>query len=187
MSNEIIVVRHGATEWSESGRHTSRTDLALTEAGRQEAEHLRERLRDLDFELVLTSPMRRARDTAAICGVGERAEVDDLLREWDYGAYEGVTTREIRETVLGWTVWTGSCPDGETAAEVGARADAVLERTATIDGRVAVFSHGHFLRVLMARWLELPSTDGRLFALRTGTLSILGYEREQRVLAQLNG
>jgi probable phosphoglycerate mutase len=187
MTNEIVVVRHGATEWSESGRHTGRTDLVLTDNGRREAERLRERLHDLDFALVLTSPLRRARETAAICGLGERAEVDEHLREWEYGAYEGVTTAEIRETVPGWTVWTGPCPDGETAAQVGARADAVLARTAAVDGTVAVFSHGHLLRVVIARWLGLPPTEGRLFALGTGTLSILGHEREQPVLAQLNG
>jgi probable phosphoglycerate mutase len=119
--------------------------------------------------------------------VGEQVEVDDRLREWDYGAYEGVTTREIRATVPGWTVWSGPCPDGETAAQVGARADAVLARLEPVAGTVAVFSHGHFLRVLMARWLGLAPTDGRLFALATGMLSVLGYEREQRVLARLNG
>jgi probable phosphoglycerate mutase len=187
MTNELVVVRHGATEWSESGRHTGRTDLELTEAGRREAERLREPLHAFDLALVLTSPMRRARETAEICGVGEQVEVDDRLREWDYGAYEGVTTREIRATVPGWTVWSGPCPDGETAAQVGARADAVLARLEPVAGTVAVFSHGHFLRVLMARWLGLAPTDGRLFALATGMLSVLGYEREQRVLARLNG
>ena len=187
MAHEIVVVRHGATEWSESGRHTSSTDLALTDAGRLEAERLREPLQAFDLALVLTSPMRRARETADICGVGARAEVDDRLREWDYGAYEGVTTPEVRETVPGWTVWTGPCPDGETAAHVGARADAVLARLEPVEGAVAVFSHGHFLRVLTARWLGLPPTDGRLFALHTGTLSVLGYEREQSVLQRLNG
>jgi probable phosphoglycerate mutase len=131
--------------------------------------------------------LQRARDTAAICGLGERAEVDELLREWDYGEYEGVTTAEIRNTIPGWTVWTGPCPQGETAKEVGARADRVLARVAAVGGAVAVFSHGHFSRVLMARWLELPAADGRLFALRTGTLNVLGYEREQRVLQTLNG
>jgi probable phosphoglycerate mutase len=187
MTNEIVVVRHGATEWSESGRHTSRTDLALTDQGRREAERLRERLQTFDLALVLTSPMRRARETADICGVGERAEVDDRLQEWDYGAYEGVTTPEIRETVPGWTVWSGPCPDGETVKQVGARADVVLARLEPVDGTVAVFSHGHFLRVLIARWLGLAPTDGRLFALRTGTLSVLGFERERRVLNGLNG
>jgi len=187
MASEIVVVRHGATEWSENGRHTSRTDLPLTEFGRIEAEHVRARLDGREFALVLTSPLQRARDTAAICGLGEQAEVDDLLREWDYGEYEGVTTAEIRTTIPGWTVWSGPCPKGETAEEVGARADRVLARAAAVDGSVAVFSHGHFSRVLMARWLDLPAAGGRLFALRTGTLNVLGYEREQRVLQMLNG
>jgi probable phosphoglycerate mutase len=119
--------------------------------------------------------------------VGERAEVVDALREWDYGEYEGVTTAEVRRTIPGWTVWTGPCPGGETADDVGARADTVLARAASVDGSVAVFSHGHFLRVLIARWLGLAPADGRLFALATGTLSALGHEREQPVLKRLNG
>jgi probable phosphoglycerate mutase len=187
VTSEIILVRHGATEWSDNGRHTSRTDLPLTAEGRAEAEGLRERFRDLDLELVLTSPLLRARETAELAGVGDRAEIVDGLREWDYGEYEGVTTAEVRATIPGWTVWTGPCPGGETADDVGARADAVLERVAAVDGAVAIFGHGHFLRVLVARWLALAPFDGRRFALSTGTLSVLGYEREQRVLRQLNG
>lgn len=185
MTSEIILVRHGATEWSENGRHTSRTDLPLIAQGRAEAERLRERIRDL--ELVLTSPLLRARETAELAGVGDRAEIVDALREWDYGEYEGVTTAEVRATIPGWTVWTGSCPAGENADEVGARADAVLARVAMVDGAVAIFSHGHFLRVFIARWLGLAPIDGRVFALATGTLSLLGYEREQPVLRKLNG
>jgi probable phosphoglycerate mutase len=188
---EIIVVRHGATEWSENGRHTGRTDLPLTAQGRAEAEALRDRIQTLDaahdLALVLTSPLVRARETAELAGVGDRAEVVDALREWDYGEYEGVTTAEVRTAIPGWTVWTGPCPGGESAADVGARADSVLERVANVDGAVAVFSHGHFLRVLVARWLGLPPADGRLFTLATGTISVLGYEREQRALVQLNG
>jgi probable phosphoglycerate mutase len=187
VTTEIIVVRHGATEWSENGRHTGRTDLPLTAAGRAEAEGLRDRMSSLDLELVLTSPLVRARQTAELAGVGDRAEVFDALREWDYGEYEGVTTVDVRTTIPGWTVWTGPCPGGETADDVGARADAVLARVANVDGAVAVFSHGHFLRVLVARWLGLPPADGRLFTLATGTISVLGYEREQRVLVRLNG
>ncbi|MSO79427.1 MAG: histidine phosphatase family protein [Acidimicrobiia bacterium] len=187
MPTEIIVVRHGATEWSENGRHTGRTDLPLTAQGRAEAEGLRDRMSALDLELVLTSPLMRARETADLAGVGDRAEVVDAMREWDYGEYEGVTTAEIRQTIPGWTVWAGPCPGGESAADVGARADAVLARVANVDGAVAVFSHGHYLRVLVARWLGLPPADGRLFALATAAISILSYEREQPVLRTLNG
>jgi broad specificity phosphatase PhoE len=187
VTTEMILVRHGATEWSERGRHTSRTDLPLTPEGRAEAERLRDRLAQFDLALVLTSPRQRARETAELAGVGGRAEVDDALQEWDYGSYEGVTTAEIRATIPGWTVWTGPCPGGEDAEAVGARADAVLSRVATVEGAVGIFSHGHFLRVLVARWLSLPPIDGRLFALATGTFSVLGYEREQPVVLRLNG
>ncbi|MBM3672022.1 MAG: histidine phosphatase family protein [Actinobacteria bacterium] len=187
VASEVVVLRHGATEWSANGRHTSHTDLPLTPEGRLETEQLRGRIADREFALVLTSPLRRARDTAAICGLGEQAAVDELLREWDYGEYEGVTTVEIRKTIPGWTVWSGSCPGGESADDVSRRADAVIARTDEIDGAVAVFSHGHFSRVLVARWLGLPAIDGRLFAMHTATVNVLGYEREQRVLSTLNG
>ena len=187
MASEIVLVRHGATEWSENGRHTSHTDLPLTNQGRAEAEQLCPRVLERHYDLVVTSPLRRARDTAELCGVGDRAEVMDLLHEWDYGEYEGLTTQQIRETVPGWTVWTGACPGGETASEVGERADEVLTRFDAVEGLVAVFSHGHFLRVVIARWLGLAPTDGRLFALATSTLTVLGYERDTRVLTQLNG
>jgi broad specificity phosphatase PhoE len=186
-TNEIVLVRHGATEWSANGRHTSRTDLPLTEEGLQEAAHLRSRLADREFALVLTSPMQRARHTAELCGLASESEIDENLCEWDYGDYEGVTTKEIRETHPQWTVWSGPIPNGETPEQVAARADAVLERAASATGDVALFSHGHFLRVLVARWLGLEAVDGRLFAMRTATLSALGYEREQRVLNDLNG
>ncbi len=187
MTTEIIVVRHGATEWSENGRHTSRSDLPLTVEGRHEAEGLRARIQALDLEVVLTSPLQRARETAELAGVGDRAEIVDALREWDYGEYEGVTTAEVRTTIPGWSVWSGPCPGGENAHDVGSRADAVLARAASVEGAVAMFSHGHFLRVLIARWLGLAPEDGRLFVLATGTLSLLAYEREQPVLRQLNG
>ncbi len=187
MTTEIILVRHGATEWSENGRHTSHTDLPLTAQGRAEAEALRERIRGRALDVVLTSPRLRARETADLAGVGDRAEIDDDLREWEYGEYEGITTAEIRTTIPGWTVWTGSCAGGETVDEVGARADAVLARVANVKGAVAIFSHGHFLRVLVARWMGLAPADGRRITLATGKLTLLGYEREQRVLLQLNG
>lgn len=187
MTTEIIVVRHGATEWSENGRHTSHTDLPLTAQGRAEAEALRARITGLALDVVLTSPRLRARETADLAGVGDRAERDDNLREWEYGEYEGITTAEIRTTIPGWTVWTGACPGGETVDEVGARADAVLARVANVKGAVAIFSHGHFLRVLVARWMGLAPADGRRITVATGKLTMLGYEREQPVLLQLNG
>ena len=184
--SEIVVIRHGETEWSASGRHTSRTDVPLTAAGRAEAEGLRERLAGWDFALVLTSPMRRARDTARLCGLGDVAVVSDDLVEYDYGESEGRSTEEIRRDRPGWTVWAG-CPGGETVEEVGARVDRVLGRAAAVEGPVAIFGHGHSLRVLIARWLELAPVEGRRFALGTAGLAVLGHEREIRVLRRLDG
>ena len=183
---EIVLVRHGETEWSRDHKHTSRTDVPLTDVGRRQAEALGERLRDRRFALVLTSPRVRAAETCRLAGFGEVALVRDELGEWDYGAYEGRTTAEIRKERPGWTLWSGGAADGETAEEVGARADAVIAELRRLDGDVAVFSHGHFLRVLAARWLGLDPRDGRLFALDTGTISVLGYERETAVLRLWN-
>ena len=181
----IVLVRHGATEWSESLRHTSRTDLPLTEEGRNEAKKLPARLREWDFALVLTSPRQRARETAQLAGLGEHAQVDDNLCELDYGDDEGRTTAEIREERPGWTVWDGS-RNGESLEAAGARADRVIERVLAAGGPVALFGHGHELRILVARWLELPAVGGRYFTLATATVTVLGYEREQRVLSRLN-
>ncbi|MFI5046109.1 MAG: histidine phosphatase family protein [Acidimicrobiia bacterium] len=184
--HDIVLARHGETEWSASGRHTSFTDVALTARGREQAAALRGRLARWSFAAVLTSPRRRARDTCELAGVGAQAEVDDDLAEWDYGEYEGRTTPEIHEQDPGWTIFTGNPPGGETAAQVGARADRVLSRAAAVDGPVALFSHGHFLRVLGARWVALDAADGRLLGLDTATLSVLGHERDQRVLRMWN-
>lgn len=181
----IVVVRHGATEWSESLRHTSRTDLPLTEDGRNEAKKLPERLREWDFTLVLTSPRQRAQETARLAGLGEQAQVDDNLCELDYGDDEGRTTAEIREERPGWTVWDGS-KNGETLDHAGERADHVIERAVAAGGAVALFGHGHELRILIARWLGLPAVGGRYFTLATATVTVLGYEREQHVLTRLN-
>jgi broad specificity phosphatase PhoE len=178
----IVLVRHGETEWSAGGRHTSVTDVELTEAGRRAAEALGARLAGHRFALVLTSPRTRARVTCELAGLGERARIDDDLVEWDYGDYEGLTTPQIRESVPGWTVWTRQTPGGETAADVGARADRVLERAAQADGDVALFAHGHFLRVLGARWIGLEPQGGALLGLDTAALCELGYERETHVL-----
>jgi broad specificity phosphatase PhoE len=183
---EIVLVRHGATEWSASLKHTGRTDVPLSDEGRAEAHELGDRLGGWDFAHVLCSPLQRAHETAAICGFADRLEIEPGIREWDYGDYEGVTTAEVRKRIPDWTVWTGAITNGETIEDVGARADEVVERISKMDGTVAVFSHGHFLRIFTARWLGLSASDGRLFALKTGTLSVLGYERETRVISRWN-
>ncbi len=183
--NELWLVRHGATEWSKAGRHTSSTDLPLLPEGEEVASGLGERLRGPDFTQVLTSPLRRARRTAELAGHAD-AEVDDDLAEWGYGDYEGVTTAEVRKTVPGWTVWTHPTPGGESAEQVGARLDHIVARARAADGPTLVFAHGHSLRVLTARWLGLPATEGRLFRIDTATVSVLGYERESPVVLRLN-
>jgi broad specificity phosphatase PhoE len=179
---EVLLIRHGETEWSRSGRHTGRTDVPLTDLGRQQAELLGRRLRGRSFALVLTSPLGRARETCRLAGLGEGALLRDELREWDYGDYEGITTPEIRSGRPGWFLWRDGCPGGETAAEVGTRADRVVAELRAAGGDCAVFAHGHVLRVLAARWLGLPPEEGRLLGLSTATLSILGYERDTPVL-----
>jgi len=182
---EVWLVRHGETEWSRDHRHTSTTDLPLTENGEEVARSLQPRLAR-DFALVLTSPRRRARHTAELAGHGD-AEVDADLAEWAYGDYEGVTTEEIREKVPDWTVWTHPSPGGESAAEVSQRLDRVVARVREGEGGDAlVFGHGHALRAFTARWLGLPVADGRLFRLDTATVSVLGYERETPVVLRWN-
>jgi broad specificity phosphatase PhoE len=183
---EVVLVRHGETEWSRDLRHTGRTDIPLTEAGRREAEQLRRALAGHNFARVLTSPLERASETCRLAGLVDRAEITDALLEWDYGDYEGITTKQIREGRPGWFLWRDGCPGGETAAEVGARVDPLVDELAALDGDVALFSHGHVLRVLTARWLALPPESGALFALGTGTLSILGFERDVRVIRRWN-
>ncbi|MGN6783154.1 MAG: histidine phosphatase family protein [Marmoricola sp.] len=185
MADEVWLARHGATEWSESGRHTSITDVPLTPAGEEQGRSLAPRLADVDFALVLTSPRLRARRTAELAGFPDAA-VDDDLAEWGYGDYEGITTPEIRRTVPGWTVWTHPTPGGETAAEVGARLDRVVARIRAQHGRALVFGHGHALRVLAARWLGLPPEDGRLLVLGTATVSVLGAEHGSPAVLRWN-
>jgi broad specificity phosphatase PhoE len=182
---EIWLVRHGETEWSRDGRHTSSTDLPLTAEGERVAVSLRDRLAGVTFDLVLTSPMQRARQTAALVGHGD-AEVDPDLVEWAYGQYEGRTTAEIRKEVPDWTIWSHPSPGGETADQVSARLDRVVGRLRDVPDRALVFGHGHALRALTARWLDLPVTDGRLFRLDTATLSRLGYERDTAVILAWN-
>jgi broad specificity phosphatase PhoE len=183
---EVVLVRHGETEWSRDLLHTSHTDIPLTENGRREAERVRPALTGRTFELVLTSPLQRATETCRLAGLEDRAEVTDALVEWDYGEYEGITTKEIHESRPSWFLWRDGCPGGETAAEVGARVDPLVERLAALEGDAAVFSHGHLLRVLTARWLGLEPAAGALFVLGTGTLSVLGFERQTRVIRQWN-
>jgi probable phosphoglycerate mutase len=182
----VVLVRHGETEWSRAGKHTGWTDVALTERGRTQAEALGVALSGRRFELVLTSPLSRARETCRLAGLGDGAVVSEDLREWDYGAYEGRTTIEIRTERPGWSLWRDGAPGGESAAEVGARADRVVGRLREVEGDAAVFAHGHVLRVLAARWLGLEPVDGRLLALDTGTLSALGHERETSVVRLWN-
>lgn len=182
----VVLVRHGETDWSRAGRHTGRTDVDLTERGREQARALGEALGGRRFELVLTSPLRRALETCRIAGLGNAAQVREELLEWDYGDHEGRTTPEIREERPGWTLWRDGVPGGETAAEVGARADRVVAELRSLDGDAVVFAHGHVLRVLAARWLGLEPEAGRLFALDTATISTLGYERETAVVRTWN-
>jgi probable phosphoglycerate mutase len=183
---EVWLVRHAETEWSRSGKHTGRTDVPLTDAGRERASEMRARLGGQDFALVLVSPLERARETARLAGLGDPCQVREDLLEWDYGDYEGITTAEIREQRPDWYLWRDGVPNGETADEVAARCDRVIEEILSVDGDVAVFAHGHVLRALAARWVEEPvGFGGRLF-LSTGSLSVLGFEREVRVVRLWN-
>ena len=183
---EIVLVRHGETEWTLSGQHTGRTDIPLTDRGREEARELAAELAGRRFALVLTSPLARAAETCHLAGLGDHAARRDELMEWDYGAYEGRKTIEIRQERPGWTLWRDGVPEGETAAAVGARVDRVIAELRVADGDAAVFGHGHLLRVLAARWLGLEPDAGRLFALDPATISVLGYERETAVIRLWN-
>jgi broad specificity phosphatase PhoE len=184
--SELWLIRHGETEWSASGAHTGRTDIPLTAAGRQQAEGIGRWLAGREFSLILVSPLQRARETCLLAGYGAAAQIEPNLREWDYGNYEGRTTLEIQREAPGWSLWDDGPPDGETVEQVGARADTVMARAATATGDVALFAHGHLLRILAARWLGLAPSEGRLFALSTATISTLGHERETRVIVRWN-
>jgi broad specificity phosphatase PhoE len=187
MAQEVVLARHGETEWSKGLRHTGSTDIPLTEEGCRQAERVGEALRGRSFALVLTSPLQRAAETCRLAGFGDVAQTREDLLEWDYGDYEGRRTAEIREEVPGWTIFRDDAPNGETAEQVGARVDRLLEEVRTVEGDVLLFAHGHLLRVLTARWLGLDARDGRLFALDPATVSILGHERETSVLRLWNG
>src|SRR3984885_6118330 len=189
VGTELWLVRHGETEWSLNGKHTSRTDIPLTEHGRRRAEELRDYLKGTKFDAVFVSPMQRARETCAIAGFGDVAKIDERLREWDYGIYEGKTTKEIQAQIPGWSVWKNEIVGGETVKHVGERADRVIAQAleaAPDGGKVALFAHAHILRCLAARWIELDATGGSLFALGTGSVSVLGWERETRVIERWN-
>ena len=183
---ETVVVRHGETDWSASGRHTSRTDLPLNEDGRSRAAALAAELSRRSYALVLCSPLRRARETCELAGFGAVAVVCEDLREWDYGDYEGLTTPEIRAQRPDWNLWRDGCPGGELPEQVGARADRVLLRARAAGGDVLVFAHGHILRVLTARWLEMKPAAGGRFALGAGATGVLGHEHGTAVIQRWN-
>jgi broad specificity phosphatase PhoE len=186
MASALVLVRHGETEWSKSGKHTGRTDIPLTDRGREDAHRLRAMLAGSTFSRVLSSPLSRALDTARLAGFGERVETVEDLLEWDYGEYEGRTTVDIRTKRRRWSLWMDGTPGGESAADVGARVDRLIKEVRDVEGEVLLFAHGHVLRVLTARWLGLAPAEGRLFALDPTTISLLGYERETAVIRLWN-
>jgi broad specificity phosphatase PhoE len=181
---EVVLIRHGETEWSVAGKHTGRTDVPLTERGRLQAQRLAQPLERWQLSLTLTSPLRRASETCELAGL--TGEVDDDLAEWDYGALEGRTTLEIRQDLPGWTVWDGTVEGGEHIDHVAARARRVIARIEQTDGDVALASHGHFLRVLAACWLDLSPCEGRRFMLDPATISVLSTERGVRAVRSWN-
>ncbi len=185
-ATQIVLVRHGETEWSLSGQHTGRTDIPLTPNGERGAVVAGEYLSRWEFSLVLTSPLQRARETCRLAGLGDQAHVRDDLLEWDYGEYEGRSTADIREDRPGWSIFDDGVVGGETVDQVGERTDRVIAEAVAAGGRVALFAHGHVLRILTARWLGLEARGGRLFALDPATISILGYERETHVISAWN-
>jgi broad specificity phosphatase PhoE len=182
----LWIVRHGETTWARLGRHTSHTDIPLTKRGREEARALGDDLAGQPFALALSSPRRRALETARLAGFGDSVEVTDDLVEWDYGADEGLTTQQIRSDRPGWTIWRNGPRDGEAVRHVRGRVDRVIARAREARGDTLAFAHGHVLRALTARWLGLPVRDGRLFELATATISVLGWEREQPTIERWN-
>jgi broad specificity phosphatase PhoE len=181
----LFLFRHGETEWALSGKHTGCTDIPLTDKGRQQAAKLKDVVHSVTFSAVLSSPRSRALDTAKLAGF-ENIVIDDDLAEVDYGDYEGITTAEIRKSVPGWTVWTHPCLNGETLSAAAARATKVIKRAEDVGGNVAIFSHGHMLRVLVTAWLQLDPAEGRRFMLDTSTVSILSHEHESRTVKVWN-
>ena len=183
----VFAIRHGETAWSLSGQHTGTTDIPLTDNGRRLAERMRPVLAKNAFTLVLCSPMQRARETCELAGLGDMAVIDNDLVEWNYGEYEGLTPKQIHETAPGWLIFGDGCPGGETAEQVGARVDRLIARVREAASDVALFAHGHVLRVLVARWIGSPAGAGQHFLLDTGTLCILGYYRDIPAVKVWNG
>ena len=179
-------MRHGETEWSASGAHTSRTDLPLLPSGIKQAEELKTKLKGRKFALVLVSPMQRARETCRLAGYADKAEITDDLKEWDYGLYEGRSTAQIRQDRPNWSLWRDGVLEVEPIENVGRRVKRIIDRCNASEGDVAIFAHGHVLRILTAAWLDLPPADGKLFALNTATISVLGYEHEYKVIRHWN-
>jgi broad specificity phosphatase PhoE len=183
---EIVLARHGETEWSRDGRHTGRSDIPLTDRGREQARALRAELAGREFERAITSPLERARETSELAGLDDHAEQDPRLLEWDYGDYEGLTTPDIRRTRPGWLLWRDGCPSGEQPQDVAERVDPLIAELRELTGDAVLFAHGHVLRVIAARWIELGPDGGGRLALSTGTLSTLGWEREVAVIRRWN-
>ena len=184
--HDVVLVRHGQTQWSASGKHTGRTDVALTDLGRRQADALGGMLGDSKFALVVSSPLVRAWETMERAGLADTAVAANDLMEWDYGVFEGLRTIDIRREISDWSVWSHPMIDGESVDAVGARADRVIGLTLRTDGPVAVFGHGHILRILAARWMGLPAVAGKSLRLDTATVSTLGWERENRVIRHWN-
>lgn len=188
VQRQLWLLRHGATEWARNGRHTGSTDLPLLEEGEEEAKALAPILSCQNFSAVFSSPLQRARRTCELAGLGEQMQICNDILEWDYGDYEGITTRQIRQTIPNWTVWTHACPHGETAALVEARCRAAIKKALSSrgEGDVALFAHGHILRALAGTWLGLGAAGGALLKLNTASISILGWERDQQVISRWN-
>ncbi len=182
----VVLVRHGETEWTKTGQHTGRADIGLTAAGRADAERLRGRLATTGCSRVFVSPLSRARETCALAGLGGRAEERADLMEWDYGQYQAQTSSQILAARPDWSLWRHGCPEGETAALVGARVDRLLAEVESLPGNVALFAHGHLLRVVAARWMGLPAEGGARLALSTASVSVLGFEHGHRVVWSWN-
>jgi len=183
---ELWLFRHGQTIWSETGQHTGRTDLPLTDDGRRRARAIGRRLAGRPFAIVLCSPLARAIDTCGLAGYGDVAELADDLLEWNYGDYESRSTLDVQKERPGWSLWRDGVPGGETARQVGTRARRVIRRADSVDGDVALFAHGHLLRVLTACWLGLAPAEGRLFVLGTASVSVLGFEHDTRIIDKWN-
>ncbi len=183
---QVVLVRHGETEWSRDGRHTGRTDILLDEAGRAQASALRPLLSRHQFELVLSSPLERARETCRLAGFDERAQIRPELAEWDYGQYDGLTSARIRASRPEWSLWRDGGPGGEAPSEVARRVDRIIAEVRAVEGDVLLFAHGHVLRVLAARWLGEPPSTGRFYALEPASRSVLGYEHGQPVIERWN-